>query len=281
MRFRLYRENGALNSPPVFDAFQQGLINAGQEVVTSNEDVAVIWSVLWHGRMRANEAVYEKFRSQGKKVVIIEVGNLFRDKTWRISVDNINGLGKFGNNEDLDWDRPKKLGISLQPENNKRNDSILIASQHAKSLQWKGMPSMANWIIQTVDAIREITDRHIYIRPHPRSPVPGIEHEFKNVTRQNPMHVTGTYDAFNINYDYHCVVNHNSGPPLLAAIAGTPVITGESSLAWPVSDILENIENPKLKNRDEWFVKLTHCEWTPEEIATGKPILRLLPEIST
>ena len=43
MRFKLYREYGALNSPPVFDALEQGLRHQGHTIVTENEDVSVIW----------------------------------------------------------------------------------------------------------------------------------------------------------------------------------------------------------------------------------------------
>lgn len=276
MRFKLYRQFGALNSPSIFDAFQQGLQAQGHTVVSDNEDVAVIWSVLWNGRMSSNQQVYEKCRRENKPVIIIEVGNLKRNETWRICLNHINGLGEFGANEDIDVNRPKKLGLQMSLPNTNRKEAILIATQHQKSLQWQGMPSMANWTMQTIDAIRKITDRPIVIRPHPRSPMPGIEHEWQNVTRQQPIQVTGTYDNFDINYNYHVVINHNSGPPILAAINGTPVITGDSSLAYPVSDKLENIEDPKLPDeRLLWFTKLTHCEWTVDEIKQGIPIKRL------
>ena len=276
MRFKLYRQFGALNSPSIFDAFQQGLQAQGHTVVSDNEDVAVIWSVLWNGRMSSNQQVYERCIRENKPVIIIEVGNLKRNETWRICLNHINGLGEFGANEDIDVNRPKKLGLQMSLPNTNRKEAILIATQHQKSLQWQGMPSMANWTMQTIDAIRKITDRPIVIRPHPRSPMPGIEHEWQNVTRQQPIQVTGTYDNFDINYNYHVVINHNSGPPILAAINGTPVITGDSSLAYPVSDKLENIEDPKLPDeRLLWFTKLTHCEWTVDEIKQGIPIKRL------
>ena len=76
MRFKLYREHGALNSVPVFNAFEQGLRALGHKSVTDNEDVAVIWSVLWHGRMAANREIYEKCIRENKQIIIIEVGNL-------------------------------------------------------------------------------------------------------------------------------------------------------------------------------------------------------------
>ena len=276
MRFKLYRQFGALNSPSIFDAFQQGLLAQGHKVVDDNEDVSVIWSVLWNGRMSSNQQIYERCRRDNKPIIIIEVGNLKRNVTWRICLNHINGLGEFGNNEDIDVNRPKSLGMQMSSPNLNRRKEILIATQHQKSLQWKGMPSMADWTLQTIEKIRKYTDRPIIIRPHPRSPMPGIEHEFNGVSRQQPVQLTGTYDNFNIDYNYHAVINHNSGPPILAAIAGTPVVTGTSSLAYPVSDTIENIEDPKLPDdRLLWFTKLTHCEWTVDEIKQGTPIKRL------
>lgn len=275
MKFKIFREHGALNSPEIFNAFEQGLRATGHEVVSTNEDVAVIWSVLWHGRMAPNQQIYERYRKHNIPVIIIEVGNLKRNVTWRICLNHINGLGTFPNEIDLDNDRPKKLKIKLQPFNNSRKNTILIATQHHKSLQWQGMPPMDRWLTKLIDNIREKTDMPITIRPHPRSPMPAIEHEFKNVYRQNPSKVTGTYDDFDIEYNYHIVINHNSGVPIHAAIAGTPVICDTSSLAYPVSDSLENIINPTLPDREEWLVRLTHTEWTVDEIAKGIPIKRL------
>lgn len=275
MKFKIFREHGALNSPAIFDAFEQGAIATGHEIVNTNEDVAVIWSVLWHGRMAPNQQVYERYRKHNIPVLIIEVGNLKRNETWRICVNHINGLGEFANNNDLDYERPEKLNIRLKPINHSRNNAILIATQHNKSLQWQGMPPMDRWLTSMIESIRMQTDMKIYIRPHPRSPMPGIEHEFKHVYRQTPIKVNGTYDDFNIDYNYHVVINHNSGVPIHAAIAGTPVICDRSSLAFPVSDTLDNIINPTLKDREEWLVKLAHTEWTVNEIAKGIPIKRL------
>jgi len=272
MRFRLYREHGALNSVPVFNAFEQGLKSLGHEIVNSNEDVAVIWSVLWQGRMAGNQPIYQKCRAEGKPIVIIEVGNLIRNVTWRISLNHINSLGEFGNNQNLDLARPEKLGIVLKDLANSRRDEILIACQHQASLQWQGQVPMAKWAQDMVYKIRQFSQRKIVIRPHPRSPfyldVPGASIE-------RPNKLPGSYDNFDINYNYHCVVNYNSGPAVQAAINGIPVVCDTSSLAYPVSEKLENIENPILPDRNEWFLKLCHTEWTVSEIAQGLPIHRL------
>ena len=272
MRFRLYREHGALNSVPVFNAFEQGVLSLGHESVISREDVAVIWSVLWSGRMAANQRIY----NSGKNIIIIEVGNLFRGRTWRVSLGHINALGEFSNIENLDPTRPQKLGISLKPLNHDRRPEILIATQHRASEQWNGQPSMAQWVESTVAEIRKYSDRKIVVRPHPRSP---ISVNLPGVTVEQPKQISGSYDDFDIDYNYHCVINYNSGPAVQAAICGTPVICDSSSLAGILSEKMENIENPILPDRTDWFLKLCHTEWTVKEISDGLPLSRLIPKI--
>jgi hypothetical protein len=271
MKFKLYRNYGALNSVPVFNAFANGVKALGHELVEDSEDVAVIWSVLWNGRMAGNQQIYNTCVKQNKPVVIIEVGNLKRGLTWRISEGHINGVGIFGNIENLDPLRPQKLGISLQPKKTKRRSEILIATQHSRSLQWQGQPSMEQWIKDTIVKIKRHSSRRIVVRPHPRS---QIREKFADAVIELPKKLVNTYDDFDINYNYHCVVNHNAGASVQAAIDGAPTICDSSSLAFPVSEKWENLENPQLPDREEWFLKLTHTEWTVEEIAQGIPIKR-------
>lgn len=272
MRFRLYREHGALNSPPVFDAFEHGLKSLGHESTHDADAIPVIWSVLWQGRMKQNQMIYEKCRLANKPIVIIEVGNFHRGQTWRIGVNHINSLGLFANDENLDLKRPEFLGVKLENFVKNRRPEILIAAQHQYSLQWEGMPTMAKWTTDIVNNIRAHTNRNIVIRPHPRSPfsvnLPGVKVE-------HPKRVQNTYDDFNINYNFHCVVNHNSGPAVQAAINGVPVICDRSSLAHEISGKIQNIEDIILPDRNDWFLKLCHTEWTVEEIRSGAPLKRL------
>jgi hypothetical protein len=272
MRFKIHKDNGALNSPPIFAALEQGIKNTGFSVVDSGQDVDVIWSVLWQGRMQRNQLIYNQCRAKGKPVMIIEVGNLVRGSTWRISLDHIHGLGIFGNSENLDKSRPTVLGLNLKPLNQKRNNKVLIACQHERSLQWEGQPSMAEWAKRKVAEIRKFTEKDIVIRPHPRS---SFALNMTGVQVEQPKKIPNSYDSFDIDYNYHCVINHNSGPAVQAAINGIPVICDSSSLAFPVSEQIENINNPTLRDRDEWFLKLCHTEWTVDEISKGLPIQRL------
>ncbi len=276
MRFRLYREHGALNSVPVFDAFEQGLRALGHEIVTADEDVSVIWSVLWSGRMKPNRQIYYQCQSLKKPVIILEVGNLKRGTTWRISLNHINNLGIFGNDHDLNPDRPKLLEVNLRPVQQTRRGEILIACQHQDSLQWEGQPLLKIWCEDIISKIKQHTHRRIIVRPHPRSSFPF---KMSNVIFERPQRIPNTYDDFDIFYNYHCVINHSSGPAVQAAIQGIPVLCDSSSLAAPLSINWENLDNPQLPDRTDWFLKLCHTEWTIKEISQGIPLQRLLPVI--
>jgi len=276
MKFRLYREFGALNSKDVFDAFEQGINNLGLNTTDDSDGIPVIWSVLWRGRMLPNKHVYDNARKNNKPVVIIEVGNFSRGVTWRVSIDNVNSLGYFGNKIDLDYDRPKKLGIELKTTQANRKPDILIAAQHEESLQWHGQLPIKEWVLSYINEIRKYTDRPIIVRPHPRSLFVLTNADAK---LHMPRRIQNSYDGFDINYSVHCVINHNSGPGVQAAINGTPIIVDSSSLASPVSDKLSSIESIQMFDRSQWIIELSHTEWTREEIAQGLPLRRLIPEI--
>jgi hypothetical protein len=278
IKFKFYKSSAALNSVPIFTALEKSVVKLGNTCVEQNEDVAVIWSVLWNGRMRANQQIYEHRKKANKITMIVEVGNLARNITWRISLDHVNKLGYFGNQNNLDQSRPSKLKLDLDPPKKSLNPAILIACQHEKSLQWQGLPTTDAWVEDLVKQIRLYSNRPIIIRSHPRSRVRQSITDPK-VKYQIPRFISNSYDDFDVSYDYHCVVNHNSGPGIQAAIYGTPIICDSSSLAFPVSDKISNIENLSLKDRETWLVELSHTEWTVEEIDQGIPLARLLPEI--
>ena len=270
MKISYFPKQAALNSVPVMTAFIKSCQAHGWEVVEDdmNADAAVIWSVLWAGRMRLNQQVYNYYRSQNKPVFILEVGNLRRGTTWRVSLNNINRLGEFGS-EELDSNRPAKLGVSLQRL--QPGETILIACQRQDSLQWQGQSN--NWVETVVNSIRLNSDRPIVIRPHPRYP---IKINLSGITVERPNQIPGTYDDFDLDYQKHwCVVNHNSGPSVQAAINSVNTICDASSLAWPVSIDYSEIESPPIKDRADWFLNLCHTEYTIDEIAQGIPLKKL------
>jgi len=278
MKFKLFRENGALNSTAVFDAFSTGLKHLGHEE-HEDFDVAVIWSVLWHGRMKNNQPVWEYCQKNNIPVIVLEVGGIKRGTTWKVGINGINRDAFFGPSSN-DSSRARQLGLELKPWS--FGEHIVICGQHDKSHQWRDMPPMSKWISDVIDEIRKYSERKIYFRPHPRCQLPGIEHEFKNVFRQIPLHVTGTYDDFDFSFKgAHAVVSWTSNPGIQSIIGGVPAFVGQSSLAYDVANhSFDTIEDPIKPERQQWLNDYAHTEWTVDEIAEGLPLARLLPKLN-
>jgi hypothetical protein len=272
MKFSLWTDYGALNSRPVFDAFANSLVDNGHTVVYNNNtaDVDVIWSVLFHGRMARNKVVWQN----KKPTIVLEVGGIKRGTSWKVGLNGINRNAYFGPSGNSS-DRRISLGLELTPW---RTDGkfILICGQHDKSLQWQNMPQMSQWLINTVEEIRKHTDRSIIYRPHPRCPLPHIEKEFKNVYRQEPKHVSDTYDDFDMQFDnIWATVSHSSNPGIHSCIAGVPSFVSSHSLAYPVANdinLLHNIETPLTPDRSQWLNDYAYTEWTIKEISDGIPL---------
>ena len=280
MKFNLRTAYGALNSKPVFDSFRTGANSLGHDCVIDGDDgIDVIWSVLFNGRMAGNQAIWQRNQEQGRPTIVLEVGGIKRGTTWKVGLNGINRDGDYlptGNNND----RARLLGLELKPW---RYDGeyILIAGQHDKSLQWKDMPPMSQWVMNTIQSIRAQTSRPIIFRPHPRCSLPAIEHEFKDVKRQQPKQIKDTYDDFDISFDnIWATVSWSSNPGIHSVINGVPAFTGPSSLAFDVAEQnLQNIENPLYCDRTKWLNDYAHTEWTIEEISQGIPIKHLTSKL--
>lgn len=274
MKIAYFPNQIALNAQPVLDAFLQGCAWLGVETVANSmdADAAVIWSVLWHGRMRSNESIYRLYRQQNKPVFVLEVGMLRRGSTWKLG---LNGTWAGCYPGKIKDDRADELGLTLKPWKD-NGVNIVIACQRNDSEQWVGQPPTEVWLSDTVRAIRQYSDRPIIIRPHPRQRITNIP----GAVIEQPKPLVNTYDSFDYDRTLDqawAVVNHNSGPGPQAIMSGVPAFVGSTSLALPVANAdLANIEKPLRPDRERWLNELSHSEWTIQEIASGDPLNRLL-----
>ena len=263
----------ALNGGPPMTAMLVALRMAGIETHDRGQDsdAVLIWSSLWSGRMAANESVYRHYRSQGKPVIIIDIGALNRGTTWKVAVNNINATGYYGHLDNLDWDRPWKMNLKLRvPANSKSH--IVIAAQHTQSEQLAGV-DLNKWIHAQIQLIKQHTDRPIHVRPHPRCSLNTTS--FAGVRVESPSRVSNTYDSFDLGLDCHAIVNYNSGPGIQAAIAGVRPVVDASSLAHPVRVAIADIEKPYVTDRDLWLTQISHTEYTVPELEQGLWLKRI------
>ena len=236
MRIALYPEYSSLNGRPVFAALIEHLKSKGEKVFINEDrncDVAVIWSVLWQGRMEANKKVWEQFRGTGRPVVVLEVGGLRRNSSFKMGINGINREADFAN-DTFDDKRWPLFNHQLLPWKQSGN-VIVICGQHHNSHQWRENPGLKAYFKNCIEEIRRYTDKPIIIRPHPRNIVHNFPVEkYKHVRVNLPKRDWGTYDDTDfkkILKSTWAVVNHSSNPAMEAVIHGIPVFVSEKVYA--------------------------------------------------
>lgn len=280
MRIEAWPIHGPQNSKDIFKKFIESMQKTGDQVhlnKETNSDVAVIWSVLWRGRMQAYKSIWDRYRNQGKPVIVIEVGGLRRNLSFKIGINGINRDADFAN-QTFDDQRWPLFTHELRPWN-PTGDLIVICGQHDTSEQWRGLPRMSVWIEQQIKEIRKYTSRPILVRPHPRNLINFDEKKFMNVKVRFPKRDFRTYDDTNFKATLErtwAVVNHSSNPAMEAVIRGIPVFVSESSLCHDVGNIrLADINTPAMPNRVNWANRLAYTEWFEDEIEQGLPWSRI------
>mgnify|MGYP003321883504 FL=1 len=280
MKINVIKKFGPLNSAPVFDAFINSLEATGDKVlINSNEkcDVAVIWSVLWLGRMSKYKSIWDEYQRQGKPVIVLEVGGILRNETWKIGINGVNREADFANDNVTD-NRWPKFKIKMKPWK-QTGDKIIICGQHGSSHQWRNNPPMIQWLEQQITGVRQYTDKPIVIRPHPRNHVQINVGKFNNVKIIGPKKDNNTYDDTNLKDifgDAWALINYSSNPAMQAIFNGIPVFTSPASLSFDVSNNnIKNINSPEMPDRKKWANKLSHTEWWIDEIKNGLPWRRI------
>jgi hypothetical protein len=255
--------------PQLVDAIQQTdtLVEGDMDA-----DAALIWSVLWYGKMGANKQVWDHYCARNKPVIVIEVGGLIRNTTWKLGINGINRDADFAVDAYMPGDRVKKFGIVLQPWK-QDGEYVLICGQHGYSEQWRGMPDMDTYYRNTIAEIRKVTDKPIVVRSHPRFreslhwACDMQWYKDQGVTWNIPKHVQQTYDSFDLEHmlkHTHFTVSHSSNAGITSIIHGVPAVVSESSLAWDVSTKMDSwLSKP---DRHNWLNRMSYTEWFADEI---------------
>lgn len=263
----------AQNGQPVMAAMISALEARGHHMIKNSlsADAAVIWSMLWAGRMRGNREIFEHYRTLNRPVLIIEVGCLSRGQYWKVGINGT--LPRTNLARPAGSGRSQMLDVRLKPWRKVRGDHIVICLQRTESWQWPNTLGIEQWLTDIMIKLRANTDRPVVIRPHPRQRVPLLP---KDWIVHTPKHQTGTYDDFDLERSLAqawAVINYNSHPGIQSVIQGVPAFVDTSSLAAPVANLdLSRINDPVMPDRELWFDDLAWTEFSVAEIVQGMPL---------
>jgi hypothetical protein len=281
MKVSFWSESVALNGKDIYKAFEYSIQKTDTVVYNDmSADTAVIWSTLWQGRMKPNQAVFDHYRSQGKPVIIMEVGVLNRNNSFRIAVNHINNTGYYGHLDNpVQPDRQKRFNITLKPIRQQGNN-VVICCQNESSQLWTNMPPTTAWLSDIVPKLSNaFPDKNILIRPHPRVSLHRSIHEKYNI---EVCEKRGTKDDTNfveILDDAYCVVSPTGGSAIEAVINGVTAIVSPESLAAPVASTDYKTFTPSEMSRLDWLSRVKNTEWFIDEVELGIPWHRIRPYV--
>lgn len=194
-------------------------------------------------------------------VVVLETGYINRgdgeNHHYAAGWNGLNGRADFVN-KGMPSDRAEKLGVNLWPYS--EGDDVILCGQ----VPWDASVDHTDhieWIMQTAESLKGLTERNIVFRPHPLARLPalnGCEYSTRPLADDLPL--------------AHAVVTFNSNSAVEALVSGKPVFSfDEGSMVWNVSNRdLSQIDNPWKPQRQQWLNDLCYAQWTIDEMRSGE-----------
>lgn len=167
---------------------------------------------------------------------------------------------------DAKWNQIRQtLGLDLAPWRT-QGSHVLVCLQRDGGWSMKGT-DMTEWTYSTVRRLRNITDRPILIRPHPK-------HQMDLTALTNMPGVSQSGPGRGLEQDLAgawAAVFCNSSSSVAAVLAGVPVFADDDDcVAWAVANHdLAQIETPVMPDRTQWLNDLSAAHWTDAESQSG------------
>ena len=250
-------------------------------------DVAVMFGSWKPERSNIHHAIRSNIVEKAKTFICIETPLLGRNffkgnEYYRVGINGfLNRAATFGSERVYSPDRFNALNLKFNGWNSTKEGKVIVAMQLAGDASLRNN-DINEWVWDTVNSLRQHTNRPIEIRTHPGVSEKGWGNHDELFRRimfagiANVQFVNGKEVSWQnqLNGAY-CVVAYTSGLAIDAVVAGVPVIAcDEGCFAWNVGERkLQNIEKLNLADTDtvrQWLHNLAYCQWTPEEMESGK-----------
>jgi hypothetical protein len=259
----------------------KGILHYGNNIIDS--DVNLIQGWVHAGSPSSQHLIlrkraHEQNINKGKHSFIADsnlfnyaVGKMHNMQYLRYSMD---GVFPTTGNYFQDTVNPKRwtqirkdLGIKMK-DWRQSGVHVLICTQRNGGWSMGGL-DVVSWLKNTINEVRQHTDRPIVVRGHP-----GDKHAPKYLKSKDWQVSTApglTQDLLNA----HCTITYNSSPSVASVIEGIPTYVTDPnpriSQAHAVANTdLSTIETPQTFERQDWIEKLAMCHWNFDELSSGE-----------
>jgi hypothetical protein len=276
--------------PLILDNFCLGVAAVGDKIIAHKgmdpvpADIALIQGfvhddgkVLPHLILRKKAVELQK-RSNKKSLIVDSNLFLFADPGnqnhyLRYSFDGVFPTTGFYFDTTVDptrWNKiSNSIGMRLEPYRTAGNH-VLICLQRNGGWSMKGLNSLL-WLEQTIEKIKQYTDRPIVVRAHPGD---KKTRGFLKLNHKNVQLSTNERLVDDLKNCWATVV-YNSSPSVASIIMGVPAFLTDPipqhSQSFSVANIdLSKIENPTILDRQSWVEKISMCHWNFDELRSGE-----------
>lgn len=234
-------------------AFKSGLerhgifVNVKLWMDEPDSDLSVIWGV--HNQRIVNHDL---------DCLVLENGYIGDRKLWvSCGFNGLNGRADFVRWK-ADDERLWSVRDYLRPQKFRDDGDIVIMGQVPTDASVKRI-GYDKWLNNTIADIKQITEKRIYLRPHPLD---------GNKYNKIETICGSLQDALNM---AACIVTLNSNSGVDATLAGAPCIaTDIGSMAWDVTNHnISDILNLKFFDREQWLKEMSYCQWSMAEMFNG------------
>lgn len=255
-------------------------------------DIAVQFGVA-KDRTAEHHVTRQSIKKQAKHIVYIEtpvLGRSINNKNdyayYRIGIDGfLNDRGLFHDDLPIDSNRTIEVRQDLEiPEfsgwKNHLQGHVLILLQLPGDASLRGQ-SMTEWLIDTVDQLRRLTDRRIVIRLHPTMSAKSMNEFMSEMTplifKNYPKLIWSDGKSSTLAQDLSgagLAVTYSSGSSVDAVLKGVPVLCCDPGcLAYPVAthwiEDIDSLNLPPLHSVTNWLDRLCMSQWTASEMRRG------------
>lgn len=181
---------------------------------------------------------------------------------WRLSLDAHHPTDTTLHKRRYPADRFESLGLTIKPWR-RSGLQILFAGSSAKYHEFNCLVDPTKYARRIIKQLRQQTDRPIIYRPKP---------SWRDAVRIRGSFYSGPKDTLeSVLGNAHCVITHGSNICFEALLEGIPVITLGNGVSRRIgSSYIDDVNNPIMGKREQWFHNLAYHQWTIAEMRSGE-----------
>lgn len=232
--------------------------------------------IVFAGMIRGEGLIYKWCKQNNKRFFYLDHAYLNRgyntnhpDNEWFRITDSDFLWNKMEHRNSDRWHQFFAEKHSLKPWRlNGQNILVLPPSEATKYI----FPKTKLWLEHTLRILDRYTDKPIIVR---EKPTQQIINQNNQIVRSLKFNHENTIEEELENA--YAVVTYNSGVTVQATLEGIPVVCDQNNAAAPISNQLQDIENPLFMSREPWLHQLVHHQYKTSEMINGEVWNWLIP----